>query len=107
MKYYGKIGYVDSIETSPGVWAESKVIERLYTGDIIRNTRRRDSGENLNDDINVNNEISIVADSFANQNFHLLRYAEWMGTRWKITNVDVQPPRLILSLGGVYNGEQA
>ena len=107
MKYYGKIGYVESIETSPGVWTESKVIERVYTGDIIRNTRRRDSGENLNDDINVNNEISIVADSFANQNFHLLRYAEWMGTRWKITNVDVQPPRLILSLGGVYNGEQA
>lgn len=107
MKYYGKIGYVDSVETSPGVWTESKVIERFYTGDIIRNTRRRDSGEHLNDDININNEISIVADSFANQNFHLLRYAEWMGTRWKITNVDVQPPRLILSLGGVYNGEQA
>lgn len=107
MKYYGKVGYVENIETSPGVWTESKVIERLYTGDIIRNTRRRDSGEHLNDDININNEISIVADSFANQNFHLLRYAEWMGTRWKITNVDVQPPRLILSLGGVYNGEQA
>lgn len=107
MKYYGKIGYVDSVETSPGVWKESKVIERLYTGDIIRNTRRRDSGENLNDDVNISNEISIVADSFANQNFHLLRYAEWMGTRWKITNIDVQPPRLILSLGGVYNGEQA
>lgn len=107
MKYYGKIGYVENIETSPGVWTESKVIERLYTGDIIRNARRRDSGEHLNDDININNEISIVADSFANQNFHLLRYAEWMGTRWKITNVDVQPPRLILSLGGVYNGEQA
>lgn len=107
MKYYGKIGYVENVETSPGVWTESKVIERVYTGDIIRNTRRRDSGENLNDDINISNEISIVADSFANQNFHLLRYAEWMGTRWKITNVDVQPPRLILSLGGVYNGEQA
>ena len=107
MKYYGKIGYVENIETSPGVWTESKVVERVYTGDIIRNTRRRDSGENLNDDINISNEISIVADSFAHQNFHLLRYAEWMGTRWKITNVDVQPPRLILSLGGVYNGEQA
>lgn len=107
MKYFGKIGYVQTVETTPGVWTESKVIERKYTGDIYRNTRRRDHGEHLNDDINVNNEIAIVADSFANQNFQFLRYAEWMGTLWKITNVDVQPPRLILTLGGVYNGEQA
>lgn len=107
MKYYGVIGYVDTVETSPGVWTESKVTKRTYTGDVIRNTRRRESGENLNDDININNEISIVADAYANQNFHLIRYAEWMGTLWKVTNVDVQPPRLILSLGGVYNGQQA
>lgn len=107
MRYYGKIGYVETQETSPGVWTESKVTERFYTGDILRNTRRRDSGEHLNDDINVSNEISIVADSFAKKNFQFLRYAEWMGTLWKITNVDVQPPRLVLSLGGVYNGEQA
>ena len=107
MKYFGKIGYVDTVETAPVVWSESKIVERLYTGDVIRCQRRRDSGEHLNDDINVSNEISIVADLYANQNFHLIRYAEWMGTLWKVTNVEVQPPRLILSLGGVYNGKQA
>lgn len=107
MKYYGAIGYVDTVETSPGVWTESKIVKRMYTGDITRNNRRRESGEHLNDDINISNEISIVADAYANQNFHLIRYAEWMGTLWKVTNVDVQPPRLILSLGGVYNGQQA
>ena len=105
-KYYGKIGYVNTVETAPGVWTESDVTERYYSGDIYRNSRRRESGEHLNDDININNEISIVADAYAYQNFAFLRYAEWMGTLWKITNVNVQHPRLILSLGGVYNGPQ-
>ena len=103
-KYYGRIGYVDTQETARGVWSESDIVERYYSGDIYRNVRKRESGEHLNDEINISNEISIVADSYAYQNFSLLRYAEWMGTLWKITSVDVQPPRLILSLGGVYNG---
>ena len=55
--------------------------------------------------INVANEISIVADPFANQNFHTMLYVEFMGTKWKITNVEVKRPRLTLTLGGVYNGE--
>ena len=97
-KFYGVIGYAVTEETKPGVWTE-KIIERMYYGDLTRNTRRLQSAEQLNDNINVANEISIVADPFANEKF--------MGAKWKVTSVEVQYPRLILTMGGVYNGEQA
>lgn len=102
-KWFGKIGYAVTEETTPGVWVE-QITERTYYGDIIRNTRRLQTSDKLNDDINVSNEISIVADPFARDNFHAMRYVEFMGTRWKVSSVEVQYPRLILSLGGVYNG---
>lgn len=102
-KFYGKIGYAISEETVPGVWVE-QIVERSYYGDVIRNIRRLQSSENLNDNINVSNEISIVADAFANQNFHSMRYVEYMGTKWKVSSIEVKYPRLILSIGGVYNG---
>ena len=102
-KFYGKIGYAITKETVPGVWVE-QIVERSYYGDVIRNIRRLQSSENLNDDINISNEISIVADAFANQNFHSMRYVEYMGTKWKVSSIEVKYPRLILSIGGVYNG---
>ena len=102
-KFYGKIGYAITKETTPGVWVE-QIVERSYYGDVIRNIRRLQSSENLNDDINVSNEISIVADAFANQNFHSMRYVQYMGTKWKVSSIEVKYPRLILSIGGVYNG---
>lgn len=102
-KFYGKIGYAITKETIPGVWVE-QIVERSYYGDVIRNIRRLQSSENLNDNINVSNEISIVADAFANQNFHSMRYVEYMGTKWKVSGIEVKYPRLILSIGGVYNG---
>ena len=105
-KFYGVIGFAETSETKPGVWVE-QITERNYYGDLLRNTRRLQSADQLNDNINVANEISIVADPYANQNFHAMRYVEFMGTKWKISNVDVRYPRLILTLGGVYNGEQA
>lgn len=103
MKFYGPIGYAETVETKPGVWIE-QITERMYYGDLTRNTRRLQSAETLNDDINVANELSIVADPFAYQNFHEMRYVEFMGAKWKISNVEVQYPRLILTMGGVYNG---
>ena len=101
-KYCGKIGYATTIETTPGIWTE-QITERTYYGDIIRNNRKLQSSGNVNDNITISNEISIVADPFANENFHAIRYAEFMGSKWKVSNVDVQYPRLILSLGEVYN----
>lgn len=105
-KFYGPVGYAESVETDPGVW-EDVVTERNYFGELIRNTRRLETSGNLNDDINVSNEISIVADEFANHHFHLMRYVELEGVKWKIKSVEVRHPRLILTVGGVYNGEQA
>lgn len=102
-KISGVIGYSMSGETAPGVW-EPSIIERPYYGDLIKNTRRLQSTDKVNDDINISNEVSIVADPYAMTNFHTMRYVQFMGAKWKITNVEVQYPRLILSLGGLYNG---
>ena len=103
-KWCGKVGYAVSVKISPGVW-DSQITERQYYGDVIRNTRRLESGEHLNDNINVNNLISILADEYAYQNFQGIRYVEFMNSLWKVTNVEVQHPRLILTIGGVYNVE--
>lgn len=102
-KLYAIIGYAFSNETSPGVWEDS-IEEYAYYGDTVRNNRRLDNSENLNDNININNLFSIIADPFANQNFHNMKYIRYMGSVWKITNIDVQRPRLVLTVGGVYNG---
>lgn len=102
-KFYGEIGYGESVETAPGVW-EDVIVEYKYYGDVLRNTRQLNTGENLNSDISVGNSISIVADAYANEHFFAIRYIKWMGALWKITNVEVKSPRLILTVGGVYNG---
>lgn len=102
-KWYGVIGYADNVEIEPGVF-EDVIIERPYYGDIVRNTRRLQNSGNINDDINISNQISIVADPYANKNIYIMRYVEFMGTKWKITDVEVQFPRLLLSIGGVWNG---
>ena len=105
-KFYGEIGYAVLEETAPGVWTE-KIAKREYYGDLIRNTRNLQSSGQVNDNINISNEISIVADPFAMNNFHSMRYVNYMGANWKITGVEVKYPRLILTVGGVYNGETA
>ena len=102
-KFYGVIGYATTVETEPGIYEET-IVERPYYGDLIKNTRRLQSAGKVNDDINVSNQVSIVADPYANENFHAMRYVEFMGTKWKVTDVDVQYPRLVLTVGGVYNG---
>lgn len=101
-KWYGKIGYGVTEETSPGVWTE-EIVERQYYGDIIRNLRRLKTSDQVNDNVSVSNEISIVSDPYAFENFHSIRWVEFMGSKWKVTSVEVQYPRLLLSLGGVYN----
>ena len=104
-KFYGEIGYVETTETEPGIWVEN-IVKRNYYGDLIRNTRSLVSSGNVNDNINISNEISILADPYANEHFHSMRYVEFMGSKWKITNVEVKYPRLILTIGGLYNNVQ-
>ena len=103
-KFCGKIGYGEPIEVKPGVW-EDKITEYTFYGELNRNNRRLQSSSQLNDNINISNEISILADPELCQNFHLMKYVEFMGTKWKISNIEVQYPRLILTTGGVYNGQ--
>ena len=105
-KYYGVIGYAETMETAPGVY-EEQITERNYYGELVRNTRRLQTSDQVNDSINIANEISIIADPFATQNFHAMRYIEFMGAKWKITNVEVRYPRLILTIGGLYNGDES
>lgn len=106
-KFYGAVGFADTVEeTTPGVW-EEKITERNYSGDLVKNVRRLNNSGGVNDDIDVANQISIVADPFAYSNFHSMRYVDFMGARWKISSIDVQHPRLILTIGGLYNGKQA
>ena len=102
-KFYGTIGYVNTVETEPGMWEEQKT-ERQYSGELVKNTRRLESSGGVNDNINISNEVSIVADPYAYENFHAIRYIKFMGAKWKISNVEVRYPRLILTIGGVYNG---
>lgn len=100
-KWYGKIGYAEYVEETPGEWVE-QITERNYYGDVMRNTRMLQNSGGVNDDINIGNQISIIADPYASGHIYDMRYAVYMGTKWKIANVDVQYPRLILSLGGLY-----
>lgn len=106
-KFFGKIGYGEATETSPGVW-EDTIVEYPYYGDVVRNTRKLSEGESLNNDLSVSNSISIVADAYANEHFFAIRYIQWAGALWTVSDVDAsQSPRLLLRLGGVYNGPTA
>lgn len=105
-KFYGRIGYGEAIESAPGVWVDS-IVERFYYGDVVRSSRKLTDGENLNKDLTVGNSISIVADAYASEHFFAIRYVEWAGVLWTVSDVEVQAPRLLLLLGEVYNGPQA
>lgn len=105
-KFYGSIGYGESAEIRPGVW-EDVITEKKYFGDVVRNTRKSQEGENLNNDLSVGNSISIVADAYANEHFFAIRYVQWAGALWTVSDVEVQSPRLLLRLGGVYHGPTA
>lgn len=103
-KWYGKIGFIKQVENNPGVYI-SKTIERNYYGDLIRNSRGWSTqSEGTNDNLTLNNQISIIADSFASDNSSFMKYVEIMGGKWKITNIEINYPRLILTVGGLYNG---
>lgn len=103
-RFHGEVGYAHTdVETAPGVWAD-QIVEKTYFGDEVRTNRRLQEGENLQKDLSVSNSISIVADPYAIEHFFAIRYVKWAGVLWTVIDVEVQRPRLILRLGGVYNG---
>ena len=107
-RFFGEVGYGEPIESpsNSGVWVD-QITEVNYQGDIIRNVRQLENSEKINNDITVGNSISIVADDFAVANFLKIKYVRWAGVTWTVSAVEVRSPRLILSLGAVYNGPVA
>lgn len=101
-KFYGAVGYAETVEKTPGVWVD-QITERNYYGDVVRNSRKLEEGNKVNLDVSVGNSISIVADAYAHNHFFAMRYVRWAGALWIVDNVDVQSPRLVLRLGGLYN----
>lgn len=106
MRFFGKVGYQIETESTDSVWVQT-MVAKSYFGDAIRNNTRRDTGDTINDQIDINNRISIVADPFAFENFQNMKYVEWLKQLWNIKSIELQPPRIILEVGGVYNGEVA
>ena len=103
-KYYGTVGYLMTIETAKGVYSP-QIVEHKYYGDTIRKISKWDTNNQINDDISMNLNIEILADEFAYENFMYIKYVEYMGAKWKVTSIEPRRPRLILSIGGLYDGE--
>lgn len=104
MKFSGKVGFwVKDIETSPGMW-DSKIVERSYTGNVLEYIRRFQNESKQNEDLALDNQISILSDLYARDNWMSIKYVDWNGVRWKVSSVRLSYPRIILQLGGVYNG---
>ena len=102
MRYYGKVGYCPTVEVRPGVWDKNHIVERFYYGDVLRYGRRYQTADKVNDDLEISNQISILADPYAYEHFAEIRYIVWMGVKWKVPTVEVEYPRLKLTVGGVY-----
>lgn len=102
-KFVGSVGYGFQKETSPGVYTDV-IEEKQYYGDIMWNNRRFTTGPSVNDDLTMNQAFSVLADEYANSNATNIRYVKWNGMYWKVTSVELEPPRMKLYAGGVYNG---
>lgn len=102
-KFFGEIGFATQVETSPGIW-EDKIIEKQYYGDVTRESRRFSASEQVLDNVNLSNQVSIIADGYVTDNIQNLRYVRWLGGLWKISYVELKFPRLVLEMTGVYNG---
>lgn len=104
-KYHGYIGFAITEETSPGVWKE-RIVEKEYSGDINRIRRNWNLGQTVNENLDISNEISIIANPFAEENAPFMKYLTWMGHYWRITSISIEYPRMILTIGGLYDGKK-
>ena len=102
-KFKGAIGYVSQVETAPGVW-EDQVTEKNYRGDVILSQERWQPTEGVNDNLNLDNSISIIADIYAYANLGHIKYIIWHGQKWKVQSLAINRPRIVLQIGGLYNG---
>lgn len=107
MRFFGAVGYASDVESVPGVWVEG-ITEHNYYGDVVRYSRRLEPASQnpptTSNNIAMSNSFSIVGDEQAFGNIQNMRYVVWRGSRWTITNVEVQRPRLILTIGEQWDG---
>lgn len=101
-KYYDQIGFVDTVETVPGVFEEDVVL-RHYSGDVEHNIHRYRGAEVIHDDVVIGNRVSIIADDYAMNNFFKIKFLCWRGAQWKVQSIEVVPPRILLRMGGLHN----
>ena len=101
-RYHGYVGYAIDVEAYPGVW-EERISEHEYFGDVLKNRINMQQGSVVNAKITISNSISIIADPFAFEHIYAMRYVTYLGKKWSIVNVSIERPRLILTLGGLYN----
>lgn len=107
-KFFGNIGFTKAVEEPEGSGIyKNKIVVKKYRGDILRNIQRSDSNSVIIDNVTLSNQLSIVSDPYIRENVGFIAYAEYMGTRWKVTSIEVKYPRLLLTLGGIYNGTSA
>ena len=103
-RFCGQVGYIETIESAPGVWTEKETV-RKHTGEVLTSSRRYENGTSINDNLVMSSRLSIVADGYAKDHFSFIKWVELWGVKWKVTNIEVQFPRLILSFGGVWSAE--
>ena len=105
-RFYGIVGFGNTVEVLPGVM-EDVIVEKPYYGDVLQPARSFEQGEKVVSDVTASNRISVVADDYASENVFAIRFVEWKGVLWSVSNVEEQRPRLIFRLGEVYNGPRA
>lgn len=104
MKYSGNIGFwIDDVEIRPGVF-KSEMVEKPYTGDIIKSYQHWTGAEHINQNLTLNNKISIIADLYLNQHISSIKYVTYMGTKWRVSSLEINYPRVVIEMGEVYNG---
>lgn len=102
-KFSGNVGYIIEEETAPGVFTQEP-IERKMSGDILRSSGSFGANNKVNSDVHIQPRISVVGDAFIYAHFYDIRYVEYLGHKWDISYIEIQRPRVILTLGGRYNG---
>lgn len=102
MKFYGPLGFAEPVEGPVGVFID-EITEYNYYGDVIRIVNHTQGAEKVNDDIKMNNQISVLVDPYALENFANLRYITFNNSKWEVSAVELAYPRLIISFGGLYH----
>lgn len=103
-RFFGKIGfcYQESEEGSDIV--TERVVLKTYRGDLLKSNRKWETAEQIIDQFNISNRVSIMADPYSLDNLYAIKFVILHGKAWKITDAEIQYPRIILSIGGLWNG---